>query len=72
MEYMANDNVIIFIARERRECALNGIRMESKAEGRFFAMMSWKLRLDFMVTEHLIKRDFLDLFRGITMKDSLI
>ncbi len=44
---------------------------ESKAEGRFFAMMSWNLRLYFVVTENLIKRDFLDLFPGITMKDSL-
>jgi hypothetical protein len=34
-------------------------------------MMSWKLQLYFVVTEHLIKRDFLDLFPGITMKDSL-
>jgi hypothetical protein len=44
---------------------------ESKVEGRFFAMMSWNLRLYFVVTECLIKRDFLDLFPGITMKDSL-
>ena len=41
---------------------------ESKAEGRFIAMMSWKLRLYFVVTEHLIKRDT---FPAITMKDSL-
>jgi len=34
-------------------------------------MMSWNLRLYFVVTEYLIKRDFLDLFPGITMKDSL-
>jgi hypothetical protein len=33
--------------------------------------MSWNLRLYFVVKEHLIKRDFLDLFPGITMKDSL-
>jgi len=44
---------------------------ESNVEGRFFAMMSWNLRLYFVVTEYLIKRDFLDLFSGITMKDSL-
>ncbi len=44
---------------------------ESKVEGRFFAMMFWNLRLYFVVTEYLIKRDFLDLFSGITMKDSL-
>jgi hypothetical protein len=44
---------------------------ESKVEGRFFALMSWNLRLYFVVTEYLIKRDFLDLFLGITMKDSL-
>ena len=44
---------------------------DSKVEGRFFAMMSWNLRLYFVVTEYLIKRDFLDLFPGITVKDSL-
>lgn len=44
---------------------------ENKVEGRYYAMMSWFLRLYFVLTEHLIKRDFLDLFPGITMKDSL-
>ena len=39
--------------------------------GRFFAMMTWYLRMYFVVTEHLVKIDFLDLFGGITMKDSL-
>ncbi len=44
---------------------------ESKVEGRSFAMMSWNLGLYFVVTEYLFKRDFLDLFSGITIKDSL-
>jgi hypothetical protein len=56
-----NDLIIGLRAKER----------ESKIDGRFFAMMSWNLRLYFVVTEYLIKRDFLDLFPGITMKDSL-
>ncbi len=55
-----NDLIIGLRAKER----------ESKVEGWFFAMMSWKLQLYFVVTEHLIKRDFLDLFPGITVKDS--
>jgi hypothetical protein len=55
-----NDFIIGLGAKER----------DSKVEGRFFAM-SWNLRLYFVVTEYLIKRDFLDLFPRITMKDSL-
>ncbi len=42
---------------------------ESEVEGRFLAVMSWNLRLYFVVTEYLIKRDFLDRFLGITVKD---
>jgi hypothetical protein len=56
-----NDLIIGLRAKER----------ESKVEGRFFAMMSWNLRLYFVVTEYLIKRDFLGLFPGIMMKDTL-
>jgi hypothetical protein len=56
-----NDLIIGLQAKER----------ESKVEGRFFAMMSWNLRLYFVVKEYLIKRDFLGLFPGITMRDTL-
>jgi Mononegavirales RNA dependent RNA polymerase len=56
-----NDLIIGLRAKER----------ESKVEDRFFAMMLWNLRLYFVVTEYLIKRDFLGLFPGITMKDTL-
>lgn len=44
---------------------------ELKIEGRFFALMSWKIRLYFVMTEYLIKIHFLPLFSGITMADDL-
>jgi hypothetical protein len=50
---------------------LRAKKRESEVEGRFFAKMSWNLKLYFVVTEYLIKRDFLDLFPGITVTDSL-
>ncbi|UYL95609.1 MAG: RNA-dependent RNA polymerase [Zhangjiakou Rhabd tick virus 1] len=43
---------------------------EIKSEGRFFALMSWRLREYFVVTEQLIKYKLLPLFKGLTMADS--
>lgn len=42
---------------------------ELKIEERFFALMSWNIRLYFGMTEYLIKIHFLPLFSGITMAD---
>lgn len=42
---------------------------EVKRVGRFFSLMSWKLRLYFVITEYLIKKHFVPLFNGLTMAD---
>ena len=39
--------------------------------GRFFSLMSWKLREYFVITEYLIKCYFVPLFTGLTMADDL-
>ncbi|AJR28474.1 polymerase [New Minto virus] len=44
---------------------------ELKEEGRFFSLMGWKLRLYFVITEYLIKKLFVPLFKGLTMADDL-
>lgn len=42
---------------------------ELKDEGRFFALMSFVVRNYFVITENIIKENFLPLFKGITMAD---
>lgn len=44
---------------------------ELKIKGRFFSLMSWRLREYFVVTEYLIKTHFVPLFKGLTMADDL-
>ncbi|AJR28479.1 polymerase [Landjia virus] len=44
---------------------------EMKRIGRFFSLMSWKLREYFVYTEYLIKEHFVPLFKGLTMADDL-
>ncbi|AVM87303.1 L protein [Hainan black-spectacled toad rhabdovirus] len=44
---------------------------ELKIKGRFFALMSWKLREYFVITEWLIKHHFIPLFEGLTMADDM-
>lgn len=56
-----NDLVIGLVSKER----------EMKIMGRFFALMSWKLREYFVLTEYLIKEHYIPLFKGLTMADSL-
>lgn len=56
-----NDLVIGLVSKER----------EMKVMGRFFALMSWKLREYFVLTEYLIKEHYIPLFKGLTMADSL-
>lgn len=50
---------------------LRGKEREMKLLGRYFALMSWKLREYFVVTEYLIKKHFVPLFAGLTMADDL-
>ncbi|AJR28590.1 polymerase [Vesiculovirus radi] len=50
---------------------LKGKERELKLIGRFFSLMSWKLREYFVITEHLIKTHFVPLFGGLTMADDL-
>ncbi|QPL20091.1 RNA-dependent RNA polymerase [American bat vesiculovirus] len=57
----AEDLVIGLKAKER----------ELKTVGRFFSLMSWKLREYFVITEYLIKTHFVPLFHGLTMADDL-
>nr|QBQ65007.1 RNA-dependent RNA polymerase [Taishun Tick Virus] len=45
---------------------------EVKSEGRFFALMSWKLREYFVITEYLIKKFYLPLFGALTMADDYV
>ncbi|UOX72934.1 RNA-dependent RNA polymerase [Wufeng Myotis altarium vesiculovirus 1] len=44
---------------------------ELKTAGRFFSLMSWRLREYFVITEYLIKTHFVPLFHGLTMADDL-
>ncbi|APG78847.1 RNA-dependent RNA polymerase [Xingshan nematode virus 4] len=48
---------------------LKGKEREVKRIGRFFSLMSWELRMYFVVTEYLIKKFFVPLFSGLTMAD---
>ncbi|KAH6941978.1 hypothetical protein HPB50_026275 [Hyalomma asiaticum] len=45
---------------------------EVKNEGRFFALMSWKLREYFVITEYLIKKYYLPLFGALTIADDYV
>ena len=45
---------------------------ELKIEGRYFSLLTWKLREYFVVTEYLIKEQILPLYQGLTMRDSMI
>ncbi|UAU42847.1 polymerase [Boteke virus] len=44
---------------------------ELKIIGRYFALLSWKLREYFVMTEYLIKTNFIHLYDGLTMADDL-
>ncbi len=48
---------------------LKGKEREVKRCGRFFSLMSWNLRLYFVITEYLIKKFYVPLFNGLTMAD---
>lgn len=57
-----NDLVIGLKAKER----------ELKRFGRFFTLMTWNLRLYFVISEYMIKKDFVKSFPGLTMADGYI
>lgn len=44
---------------------------ELKRIGRIFSLMSWKLHEHFVITEYLIKENFVPLFSGLNMADDL-
>ncbi|AXQ04772.1 putative RNA-dependent RNA polymerase [Culex rhabdo-like virus Los Angeles] len=54
------DDLIIGLKAKEREI---------KWKGRFFALMSWRLREYFVFTEYLIKKNVIPLFKGLTMAD---
>lgn len=59
---LTSDDLLIALREKEREL---------KEAGRFFALMSWKLREYFVVTEYLIKKHYVPLFSGLTMADDL-
>lgn len=61
-----NDNSL---QEEHLVIGLKGKEREVKRVGRYFSLMSWKLRLYFVTTEYLIKKYFVPLFNGLTMAD---
>nr|ABZ81171.1 polymerase [Lyssavirus lagos] len=59
---LKEDDLIIGLKPKEREL---------KIEGRFFALMSWNLRLYFVITEKLLANHILPLFDALTMTDNL-
>ncbi|ALJ30354.1 L protein [Eelpout rhabdovirus] len=57
--------------REDLVIGLKGKERELKKAGRFFSLMSWRLREYFVMTEYLIKHHFVPLFKGLTMADDM-
>ncbi|QOE77937.1 L protein [Sclerotinia sclerotiorum rhabdovirus 1] len=60
-EGISEDELIIGLKAKEREL---------KVEGRYFALLSWRLREYFVMTEYLIKEHFVPLFSGLTMADN--
>ncbi|YP_010229213.1 RNA-dependent RNA polymerase [Almendravirus cootbay] len=60
--FTADDLLIGLKAKER----------ELKRFGRFFTLMTWKLRVYFVISEHLIKKDIIPFYKGLTMADGFI
>ncbi|QCF24331.1 RNA-dependent RNA polymerase [Frog lyssa-like virus 1] len=59
---LPDDDLIIGLKPKEREL---------KRDGRFFALMSWNLRLYFVITEKLLADHILPLFDALTMTDNL-
>ncbi|APG78850.1 RNA-dependent RNA polymerase [Xinzhou dimarhabdovirus virus 1] len=58
------------LSKEDLVIGLKGKEREVKRTGRYFSLMSWNLRLYFVITEYLIKKYYVPLFSGLTMADS--
>ncbi|YP_142354.1 L protein [Lyssavirus mokola] len=59
---LPDDDLIIGLKPKEREL---------KIDGRFFALMSWNLRLYFVITEKLLANHIIPLFDALTMTDNL-
>lgn len=59
------------LKKEDLVIGLKAKERELKTSGRFFSLMSWRLREYFVITEYLIKTHFVPLFHGLTMADDL-
>ncbi|AJG39201.1 RNA-dependent RNA polymerase [Wuhan Louse Fly Virus 5] len=59
------------LPRNSKIIGLKGKEREVKKKGRFFSLMSWMLREYFVITEYLIKENYVPLFSGLTMADDL-
>lgn len=57
------------LEKDHLAIGLSAKERELKIIGRFFALMTWKLREYFVFTEYLIKTHFVPLFSGLTMSD---
>lgn len=57
------------IPKKHKVIGLKAKEREIKEMGRFFALMSWKLREYFVFTELMIKQFVIPLFDGLTMAD---
>ncbi len=62
-EGLSKDDLIIGLKAKEREL---------KKYGRFFTLMTWNLRLYFVISEYMIKKDLIPLFPGLTMSDGFI
>nr|QUF98544.1 RNA-dependent RNA polymerase [Dichorhavirus orchidaceae] len=60
---LSKDNSIIGLYPKEREL---------KMEARFFALMSFQMRLYFTITEHMANDNLLDYFPMVTMSDSML
>lgn len=67
-EFLAVINQIGF-DKEHKIIGLRAKEREMSEYGRYFSLMSWKLREYFVMTEYLLKIHVVPLFKGLTMAD---
>lgn len=60
------------LKKEKLVIGLKAKEREMKKFGRFFTLMTWDLRLYFVISEFMIKEDFIKVFPGLTMGDGHI
>ncbi|APF29060.1 L protein [Menghai virus] len=59
-------------SKEDLVIGLKAKERELKRYGRFFTLMTWTLRLYFVSSEYLIKKDIIPNYKGLTMADGFI